>query len=109
MHRLLVRALSCTLLALPPSAVGAEPLTVSTGVDSTVGSIFHGIVNALLSWSSLVALALFLLGAVLMVGSGGHDTTLSAGKKIMKAAVIGLALILASWLILSTVVYFITG
>jgi drug/metabolite transporter (DMT)-like permease len=63
----------------------------------------------LLRWSVLVATALFLLGCILMVGSGGDDATLSNGKKIMKASLIGLAIVLASWLILSTAVYFIAG
>ncbi len=85
----------------------AAPLTISTGVTSTVPTIFNGIVDILLAWSSLVATALFLLGCILMVGSGGNDATLSNGKKIMKASLIGLAIILSSWMILSTVVSFI--
>lgn len=87
----------------------AAPLTISTGVTSTVPSVFNGIVNLLLAWSSLVATALFLLGAILMVGSGGNDATLSNGKKIMKASLIGLAIILSSWMILSTAVSFISS
>ena|GEM_PF-1450948 len=85
----------------------AAPLTISTGVTSTVPTIFNGIVDILLAWSSLVATTLFLLGSILMVGSGGNDATLSNGKKIMKASLIGLAIILSSWMILSTVVSFI--
>ncbi len=91
------------------AAAHAEPLTISTGVTSTIPSIFGGIVNLLLLWSGVVATALFLLGAILMVGSGGNDATLSNGKKIMKASLIGLAIILGSWLILSTTIYFIAG
>lgn len=87
--------------------VSAAPLTIATGVTSTVPSIFNGIVNLLLIWSSLVATALFLMGCALMVGSGGNDATLSNGKKIMKASLIGLAIILSSWFIISTAVTFI--
>ena len=89
--------------------VAADQVIIDTGVTSTIPSIFEGIVNLLLMWSGLVATALFLLGCILMVGSGGNDATLSSGKKIMKAALIGLAIILSSWLILSTVVSFIAG
>jgi len=94
-----------TLFAQPPS----NPLTIDTGIGGiTIPSIGAGIVNVLLLWSGVVATALFLLGAIIMVGSGGSDTYLSAGKKIMKASAIGLAIILSSWMILSTVVTFIS-
>ncbi len=103
-----IAAFSLIILACA-DAVNAAPLTIDTGVTSTVPSIFNGIVDLLLKWSTLVATALFLLGCILMVGSGGNDATLSNGKKIMKASLIGLAIILASWLILSTAVFFIAG
>lgn len=96
-----------TLVFTFVGTASAAPLTISTGVTSTVPTIFNGIVDLLLMWSSLVATALFLFGSILMVGSGGNDATLSNGKKIMKASLIGLAIILSSWMILSTVVSFI--
>ncbi len=98
-----------TALALLAERASAQVVVISTGVSSTIPQIIQGIVNILLAWSSFVATALFLLGAILMVGSGGNDATLSAGKKIMKASLIGLAIVLSSWLILSTAVFFIAG
>lgn len=100
-------ALAILLVTLPRTA--SAQVTIATGVSSTVPTVLNGIVNLLLLWSGLVATGLFLLGAFLMVGSGGNDAYLSAGKKIMKASLIGLALILSSWMILSTVVFFIAG
>ncbi len=91
-----------------PRAV-AQQLPINTGVHSDVPTIVAGIINVILAWSGLVATALFLLGAILMVGSGGTETYLAAGKKIMKASLIGLAIILSSWLILSTTVFFLAG
>lgn len=96
-------------LFLLPVSAGAVPLTIDTGVHTDVPSILQGLVNVLLAWSGLVATGLFLLGCILMVGSGGDESTLAAGKKIMKASLIGLAIILSSWMLLSTVVYFIAG
>lgn len=87
----------------------ADPLVISTGVTSSVPTIFNGIVNTLLLWSGLVATALFLYGCLLMVSSGGNDATLSSGKKIMQSSLIGLAIILSSWLILATAVSFIAS
>lgn len=100
------------LWVIPVALMAACPpvcqVTVNTGVDSDVPTVLQGIVNVLLGWSALVATGLLLLGSILMVGSGGEEAYLSAGKKIMKAALIGFAIILSSWLILSTVIYFIT-
>ena len=87
---------------------GSDCVIVDTGVDSDVPTILQGFVNVLLQWSALTALGLFLLGAVIMVGSGGEEAYLSAGKKIMKAALIGFVIVLASWLTLSTVIWFIS-
>jgi ABC-type nickel/cobalt efflux system permease component RcnA len=90
-----------------PMTVSAQ-LRIDTGVYSTTETILGGIIDVLLLWSGVVTTAVFLIGALMMVASGGSDTYLSAGKKIMKAAAIGLAIILASWMILSTVVFVIS-
>lgn len=89
--------------------VAPRQISINTGVHSDVPRIMGGIVNVLLEWSSLVATALFLLGCLFLVGSGGNEQYSSAGKKIMKASLIGLAIILASWLIISTMVFFIAA
>jgi hypothetical protein len=100
---------TASLTALLSARAYAAVVTVDTGVHTTVPRIIQGIINVLLMWSGLVATAIFLLGAIFMVGSGGADQTLSAGKRMMKASLIGFALILASWMILSTVVSFIAS
>ncbi len=87
----------------------ANTVCIDTGVSTTVPAILSGIINVLLLWSGLLTTALFLLGAIFMVGSGGSEASLSAGKKIMKASLIGLVLILSSWLLLSTMVYFLAA
>ena len=102
-----------TLLAIvllaPVTTLAAGQVIVDTGVVTSIPRIMDGALSLMLLWSSMVATAIFLAGATLMVGSGGNDEYLSAGKKLMKAAVIGYAIILSSWLILSTTVYFIAG
>lgn len=82
---------------------------VGTGVHSTVPSILQGFISIQIRGAILLTLGLFLLGAIIMVGSGGEEAYLSAGKKIMKAAIIGLVIILSSWLILETVISFIAS
>jgi hypothetical protein len=108
MHRTQKILIGLTLF-LAPLAGAAQPVVIDTGVHTTIPQLISGIINVLLQWSGLVATGLFLLGATLMVASGGEDSRLTAGKKIMKASIIGLAFILASWLILSTVVSFVAS
>ncbi len=102
-----LRTIGTVVVLLLPAL--AYALDINTGVSSDVPTILRGIVNVLLRWAGFVATALFLLGAFIMVGSGGSEANLATGKKIMKASLIGLALILSSWMILSTVVSFIAS
>ena len=104
----LLPAVLSALLLLPTHAF-AYIVQIDTGVHSTIPRVMAGFVNVLLKWSGIIATGLFLLGCVLMIGSGGDDQLLSAGKRIMKSTLIGFALVLASWMLLSTVVYFIAG
>ena len=87
----------------------AHTVCIDTGIGNsiTVSSVIGKIVDVLLYWSGFVALTLFIIGGVMMIGSGGSDALLSSGKKIMKGALIGYAIVLGSWMILSTVLYFI--
>jgi hypothetical protein len=55
--------------------------------------------------ASLIALAVFLIGAFLMVISAGQDTLLQPAKRAMKGSLIGLAIIVGSYGIYRTVVF----
>jgi len=109
MSRLVKSASALVLWSLNGIAFAQRQVSISTNVHSDVGTIVQGIITVLLGWSGVVATALFLLGCLLMVGSAGSEKFSSSGKTIMKASLIGLAIILASWLILSTVVYLISA
>ncbi len=105
----IVRMMIGMMLMIPTSifaAITPIVVTVDTGVKTTIPQIIEGLQDVLLRWSGFIATGLFLLGAIMMVGSGGEDSILSAGKRIMKATAIGLFLVLISWMLLSTAVYF---
>lgn len=112
LRRLVIISPAFLLLpALAHAYTPGAPISINTGVSATVQQIFNGLVNVLLLWSTLVATALFLLGALIMVGSAGTDEgflSVSNAKKLMKGALIGLAIIVGSWMILSTVLFFIS-
>ncbi len=107
-----LKKLSIAALLLLPAAAMAytpgAPIVVSTGVVTTIPRIVAGIVNVLLFWGGGVTTTIFLIGTFMMVGSGG-GRFLDNGKKLMIASLIGYAIILSAWLIMSTVVFFIAG
>jgi hypothetical protein len=98
---------------LLPALVLASPIKVQirTGIDTsvTILTILNGLVNIMLYWGGSISTAVFMLGAFTMVASAGNDEYLSMGKTMMKSAAMGLAIILGSWMMLSTMVYFIYG
>lgn len=111
MHlRRFLSALFALLAALVPEVVmAANQVTISTGVTTTISGVLEGVVNTVLEVSGVIATGLFLVGAMLMIGSTGNDQYLTAGKRLMKASLIGLAIVLSSWMIESTLVFFIYG
>ncbi len=114
MQRIYFTAMCLCLLLLVPEA-GAAPIGVGDLLDfntsgKTVPEMIQGIIFTLKSWAHGIAIMLFLFGAFCMIASRGKDDgffALSKGKKTMEAAVIGLAIVYGSWLILSTVLFLI--
>lgn len=106
-------ALVTIFLLVPRPCIAQQPydhvVRIQTGVNSSIPVLLAGIVNILFAWSGAIATGLFLLGCMMVIISGGSDQLLSSGKRIMKASLIGFVLVLSSWMLLSTVIYFIGG
>lgn len=64
------------------------------------------LINALFVSSTAVCVAIFILGAAFMVFSAGNDTPLQKGKGMMTGSLIGLTVIVGSYAIFRTVVFF---
>lgn len=75
---------------------------VDTGVSTTIPRILAGIVNVLFYLSTAVGLVIFLLGGLYAIASGGNEQLLGNGKRLMRFALIGIAVVGGSWMILST-------
>ena len=69
-------------------------------------TVAGNIINALFVSSTAVALMIFLVGAAFMVFSAGNDTPLQKGKGMMTGSLIGLVVIVSSYAIFRTVVFF---
>ncbi len=113
--RLLRFSFLLLLAATLPSAAFAAVnqvggiVQVDTGVKATLPGILNSFVDILLMWALPVATAAFLFGAFTMVASGGGEGGYANGKKIMVSALIGLAIVLAAYMIVSTAISFITA
>lgn len=96
------------ILTLFP-AVAAAQVVIDTTVHTSIPQILNGLVNVMLFWAAPIATVLFLIGAFWLTASGGNENAKDKGKKIMQGAAIGLAIILGSWMIISTVVYYLAA
>src|SRR3989338_9211245 len=92
-----LRLVSAVILwSFNETAFAQRQITIATGVPNvTIDSIMRGSINVRLAWSGLVATALFLLGALYMVGSAGSEQLSSAGKRKLKGLPIRLLMLFA--------------
>ena len=66
--------------------------------------VAKNIVNFLIQLSFTIATAMIVWGALQMILSTGNPGKVSQAKSIMMSALIGLAIALASWLIVNTII-----
>ncbi|MBU4224093.1 pilin [Patescibacteria group bacterium] len=82
-------------------------LVPCNGPDCTVCHLFLGVKNIInfLSYNIAMPLAVLALiyGGVMILTSGGSETRRDKGKKAISAAIWGLIIVFASWLIIDTI------
>jgi hypothetical protein len=108
--RNLLKKISILLLSVPFMAVTID--NPATGFFSTkFGTEFGGpdgiivrVIQVLLGFAGLIALVYIILGGFQMVTSQGNDETIKKGKKTLTNAIIGLVIILLSYIIVTIVV-----
>jgi hypothetical protein len=67
------------------------------------------IINFLLSWAWLVAVLFIAWAGWDMVNAGGNPQAIQKGKTGLSNAIIGFFLVIAAFLLLNMIVYFLTG
>lgn len=70
--------------------------------------VFENLVRAALMFAGVIALIFIILSGIKMITSGGDPKAIGAAKQTLTFAIIGLVIILFSFLIISTIGY-ITG
>lgn len=99
MKKLLVALmLLAPTMAMAQSEFGADRLnTLATYSTRDIYQTVSGIVNTVLMFLGSIAVLLFLYGGFKWFTSQGNSEQIEAAKKIMGAAVVGLAIIFASY------------
>ncbi len=96
--------------AQPGIGVQDGQVEIDTGIQSrTIPEIIAGLVDLGHGMAFFVMTTIFLIGGLYMAASGGQESTLAKGKSLMKAALIGMAIVSGSWMILSTFVSFLAN
>lgn len=104
----LPRLLSIGLLAFAPFTAHAFSMSVNTGINTSFANILSGVTAILLAGAAPVMLAVFMIGALFMTAAAGDEGRIKKGKDIMIGSLIGLFVILGSYGILRTVLFFIS-
>lgn len=99
-------ATAYSLHALPALAQGVA-LPNPLGIDS-VPSLIGRVIQGLTGIVGSIALAMFLYGGFLWLTSAGNNEKIKKGKEILIWAVLGLALIFSSYIIVNFVITGIT-
>lgn len=100
----------CTLVALPAAAQVLEPTELNeqsqvffneTGLSSTVTipELVSDIIRVVLGLLGIIFLSLIIYAGFMWMTAAGNDDHIAKAKKIMTAAIIGLAIVLAAYAI----------
>lgn len=101
-RRLFFSGLAIFLLALPHVLLAAELTNPLATTD--VSTIIGRLIQALLGITGAIALLMFILGGFHWLISGGSPEKVKKGKDTLIWAVIGLAVIIGAYMLVSTIV-----
>ena len=80
------------------------PGLFSTAFGTDFKSILANLIKVLLGFAGLVAMAYIVMGGYQMATSGGNSDSAEKGKKTLTNAIIGLVIIILSYVIITVVV-----
>lgn len=107
--RLLIRSVAAAIASLPVSAFALEnrSIVMTTGIRISFANAAENVVSFAAYSIGGVVTVLFLVGATFLIASAGKPERVETGKKLMKGSLIGMAIVLSSYMILRTVLYFV--
>ena len=101
--------LATAFLGLLPSFAFAQQryIVVNTGVRMTLAAAINKVLVFAVASIVSISTVLFLVGATYLVLGGMKENNVQTGKKLMIGSLIGMGVVLGSYTILRTVIYFI--
>lgn len=105
---ILRRVLPAFGLLQPAFAVAQNQLVVGTGTSIDFWTVAGRIISFLAATITVVAVAMFMVGALYLVLSGAKEDYKQKGKDYMIGSVISIAVVLGAYAILRTVDYFLS-
>ncbi|MFH2105605.1 MAG: pilin [Parcubacteria group bacterium] len=113
---LVLVVLSFLLPLTMPGTVGAEPKTKSYSAkldnpigSNTLGDVIGKITGAFMGAIGAFAVAAIVYGGVIYISSAGNEESIKKGKSIVTYAVIGLAIAILAYVIVSFVITTLLG
>jgi hypothetical protein len=106
MNRSLLTAFGVTAALLPTIARAQRTLTIGIGSDLTFEEIAVNIMFYMAAVIGFVAVAMFMVGALMMVLGGVKEEMRDGAKKLIFGSIIGMGVVLGSYAIVRTVYYF---
>ncbi len=76
----------------------------NVGTDTNIRDVIIKVINWVLGFLGIAAIVLVIYGGVLWMTSGGDNKRADKGKAVIKNAVIGLAIILAAYILVNFVI-----
>lgn len=97
--------LALMVVPLMASAQWQEPEAGDSGLpeDSNVNELLIRIINVLLAVAGLVAVVFLIIGGFRYITAGGNEEAAEAGKKTIVNAIIGIVVIILSFVIVRVV------
>ena len=86
---------------------GGGPKTPCTFCDGLI--VIKNIINSLFTIAIPLAVLMIIYGGFRLMIAGGSEDNVKKGREIIKMAVIGLIIALTAWVIVNTVLHFLTG
>ncbi|MFH1188994.1 MAG: hypothetical protein V1652_04100 [bacterium] len=87
------------------TTVYAEGLIPCSGSACTMSDLYqlgYNIINFGLDFAALIAVVVLLWGGILILTAGGSEARVSKGRSAITAAVVGLMIVLGSWIMINT-------
>lgn len=103
--------MSAFVLALPVKAANLDVWGNQNAIANEIGlgtrdprEMIASVINIILGFLGIIAVVIILLGGFKWMTAGGNEEKVEESKKLIKAGIIGLVIILAAWAIATFVV-----